>query len=165
MASSSSSAAGSSAGTDSFFLSPSMIMNFGFVLVLMLAVFGIPDIVRQPLISLGLMEPRSTATARHILVKEESQAAALKEKIGGNLQNFIEAARQHSTCPSGKQGGSLGSFDKGRMVPAFDAVIFDPTKALDQVHGPVPTGFGFHLIWIEARSLPDEPKAEGKKAE
>ncbi len=63
---------------------------------------------------------------------------------------FAEYASQYSTCPSGKSGGALGTFKQGAMVPAFDKVVFN--EAIGQVHGPVTTPFGYHLILIESRS-------------
>ena len=63
---------------------------------------------------------------------------------------FADNAMKYSTCPSGKKGGSLGTFKQGQMVPAFDKVVF--SEALDTIHGPVKTPFGAHLILIESRS-------------
>ena len=60
--------------------------------------------------------------------------------------------RQHSTCPSGKRGGDLGSFGSGAMVKEFDAVAFDDDYALDTVHGPIKTEFGYHLIVVKKRT-------------
>lgn len=65
---------------------------------------------------------------------------------------FGNVAREFSTCPSGSQGGSLGSFKPGTMVPAFDKVIFDPDTKLGEVVGPVKTDFGFHLIVVDKRT-------------
>ena len=62
---------------------------------------------------------------------------------------FAEAAAQYSTCPSAKNGGSLGTFKQGAMVPAFDKVVFK--EAVGAIHGPVMTPFGVHLIYIEGR--------------
>lgn len=62
---------------------------------------------------------------------------------------FAEAAAQYSTCPSSKNGGSLGTFKQGAMVPAFDKVVFK--EAVGAIHGPVITPFGAHLIYIEGR--------------
>lgn len=89
------------------------------------------------------------ATARHILVADEATASDLKTKIQ-NGANFEELAKAHSKCPSGRQGGSLGSFGPGRMVPEFDQVCFNST--VGEVHGPVKTQFGYHLIEITART-------------
>ena len=91
----------------------------------------------------------STAQARHILVPSEDTANDLKTQIEGGT-DFADVAKEHSTCPSGKSGGDLGSFGKGQMVPEFDAVIF--SEELNVVHGPVQTQFGYHLIEITSRT-------------
>ncbi len=90
-----------------------------------------------------------TASARHILVDTENQCLELKAQIEGGAA-FTDIAKQHSTCPSGSQGGDLGEFSKGQMVPEFDQVVFN--EALNTVHGPVQTQFGYHLLEITARS-------------
>ncbi len=88
------------------------------------------------------------STARHILVETQEQCEDLKNQIE-NGTDFAEVARQHSKCPSGQQGGDLGEFSTGQMVPEFDQVVF--SKELDQIHGPVQTQFGYHLIEITSR--------------
>jgi peptidyl-prolyl cis-trans isomerase C len=90
-----------------------------------------------------------TAQARHILVPSEETANDLKTQIEGGT-DFAEVAKEHSTCPSGKSGGDLGSFGQGQMVPEFDQVIF--SDELNVVHGPVQTQFGYHLIEITSRT-------------
>jgi len=65
------------------------------------------------------------------------------------LTKFSDKARAKSTCPSKKNGGSLGSFGPGEMVPAFDKVAFN--DQIGMVHGPVETDFGSHLILITSR--------------
>lgn len=89
------------------------------------------------------------ATARHILVDSEAKCDELKQKIEAGA-DFAEVAKQHSTCPSGRQGGDLGEFRKGQMVKEFDDVVFN--DELNQVHGPVKTQFGYHLLEITSRS-------------
>ena len=64
---------------------------------------------------------------------------------------FAEAASKYSTCPSAKSGGSLGSFEPGKMVREFDEVCFDPDVPVGEVTGPVRTQFGYHLILVEDR--------------
>ena len=91
----------------------------------------------------------STAAARHILVKSEEVCNNLKTKIEGGA-DFADMAKQHSECPSGKEGGALGEFSPGQMVPEFDAVVFK--EEVGKVHGPVKTQFGYHLIEITSRS-------------
>jgi peptidyl-prolyl cis-trans isomerase C len=83
------------------------------------------------------------ACARHILVKTEKQALDLLDKISKG-QDFAVLAKKFSLCPSKKKGGDLGEFKPGQMVKAFDQVVFK--KAILQVHGPVKTKFGYHLI-------------------
>ena len=89
------------------------------------------------------------ATARHILVKSKEACEDLKTKIAGGA-DFGDMAKEHSDCPSGKDGGSLGSFGPGQMVPEFDTVVFN--EEVGAVHGPVKTSFGYHLIEITSRS-------------
>ena len=89
------------------------------------------------------------ATARHILVKSKEACEDLKTKIEGGA-DFGDIAKEHSDCPSGKDGGGLGSFGPGQMVPEFDTVVFH--EEVGAVHGPVKTSFGYHLIEITSRS-------------
>ena len=89
------------------------------------------------------------ATARHILVSTEEFCSDLKSQIE-NGADFADVAREHSQCPSGKQGGNLGEFGPGQMVPEFDTVVF--TEEVNKVHGPVKTQFGYHLIEITSRT-------------
>lgn len=89
------------------------------------------------------------ASARHILVKTEEACVDLKSKIEGGA-DFADMAKQHSECPSKNEGGSLGEFSPGQMVPEFDTVVFN--NDVGKVHGPVKTQFGYHLIEITSRS-------------
>jgi len=94
---------------------------------------------------------KATASARHILVADETQCAALKKEIEEGA-DFADIAKQHSSCPSAQKGGDLGKFRERQMVKEFNDVVF--SAALDQVHGPIKTQFGYHLIEITARSKP-----------
>ena len=89
-----------------------------------------------------------SANARHILVSTEDEANDLKTQIENGAE-FGEMARQHSSCPSSAKGGDLGTFGPGQMVPEFDAVIWK--ENVGEVHGPVQTSFGYHLIEIVSR--------------
>jgi peptidyl-prolyl cis-trans isomerase C len=89
------------------------------------------------------------ARARHILVDSEQKAQDLKKQIEDGA-DFAELAKKHSTCPSGRRGGDLGEFSKGQMVKEFDDVVF--RDALNTVHGPVQTQFGYHLLEITSRT-------------
>ncbi len=91
----------------------------------------------------------STAAALHILVKHEDKAYEILEKLekGGNFQKL---AKSHSICPSKKDGGNLGEFRKGAMVPAFDKAVFNGEILANL--GPVKTKFGYHIIKVLFRT-------------
>ena len=89
------------------------------------------------------------ASARHVLVADETLCESLKTQIEDGA-DFAAVAAEHSTCPSGKQGGALGEFGPGQMVAEFDQVVF--SGEVNQVHGPVKTQFGYHLIEITQRT-------------
>jgi peptidyl-prolyl cis-trans isomerase C len=91
----------------------------------------------------------SRASARHILVETEEKCLELKKEIEAG-SSFTDVAKEHSSCPSGSNGGELGEFSKGQMVPEFDQVVFN--DALNTVHGPVKTQFGYHLLEVTSRS-------------
>lgn len=89
------------------------------------------------------------ASARHILVDSESLCQELIDKINSG-EDFGALARAHSKCPSGKDGGDLGQFGPGQMVPEFDRVVFNEDVGIP--HGPVKTDFGYHVVEITGRS-------------
>ena len=91
----------------------------------------------------------ATAQARHILVKTAEEGERIKQEIAAG-GDFAELARKHSSCPSGRSGGDLGSFGKGQMVKEFEDVCF--TAPVGEVQGPVKTLFGYHLIEVTKRS-------------
>lgn len=82
------------------------------------------------------------ASARHILVATEDECLALMKRIADG-EEFGAIAAECSQCPSGKEGGALGSFGPGQMVPEFDAAVFGGDVGV--VQGPVKTQFGYHL--------------------
>jgi len=91
----------------------------------------------------------SKAKARHILVPTQEVCEDLKTEIEGGA-DFAAVAKQHSQCPSGKQGGDLGEFGPGQMVKEFDTVVF--SADIGKVMGPVQTQFGYHLIEVTDRT-------------
>ncbi|MDQ7050901.1 MAG: peptidylprolyl isomerase [Enterobacterales bacterium] len=91
----------------------------------------------------------ATATARHILVDSEEKCNQLKDEIVAGA-DFADVAKKNSSCPSGNNGGDLGSFGPGAMVPEFDEVCFNGEVGV--VHGPVKTQFGYHLLEVTERS-------------
>ncbi|MBE0514459.1 peptidylprolyl isomerase [Sulfurimonas sp.] len=91
--------------------------------------------------------------ARHILVEKESDAksiiAQLKPLKGDALKNkFMEIAKEKSTCASAPEGGDLGYFSTGQMVPEFNDKAFS-MKEKEFTTEPVKTQFGHHVIYIE----------------
>jgi peptidyl-prolyl cis-trans isomerase C len=91
----------------------------------------------------------TVATARHILVSTKKQCEELKTKIAEGA-DFADIAKMHSSCPSGRNGGNLGQFGPGQMVPEFDQVVF--SAEVNTVQGPVQTQFGYHLLEVISRS-------------
>jgi peptidyl-prolyl cis-trans isomerase C len=87
----------------------------------------------------------SEVRASHILVKTEQEANDLLNRINSG-SSFEELAQKHSTCPSGKKGGDLGFFTKGRMVKEFEDAAFATEKG--KISKPVKTKFGYHLIKV-----------------
>ena len=85
----------------------------------------------------------SKVTALHILVDESFQAEDIIKKLGQG-EDFGKLAADFSNCPSKADGGSLGEFGKGVMVPAFEDAAF--ALEVGAVSGPVRTQFGYHVI-------------------
>ena len=88
------------------------------------------------------------ASARHILVASQETCEELKARIAAG-ESFTDLAEEHSTCPSGREGGNLGEFGPGQMVKEFDEVVF--SAPLNEVQGPVKTQFGYHLLEVTDR--------------
>lgn len=94
-------------------------------------------------------------TAQHILVKEEKEAIKLKQELDEcktpeeKEAKFAELAKKHSKCPSGKKSGSLGEFEKGDMVPAFENAA--ASLEIGEISQPVKTDFGWHLIKVNEK--------------
>lgn len=82
-------------------------------------------------------------TAQHILVDQEFEIKDIQKKLTEG-KTFEELARDFSQCPSGKDGGNLGEFGRGMMVPSFEKAAFALMPG--EVSEPVRTQFGFHLI-------------------
>lgn len=90
-----------------------------------------------------------TVSASHILVDSEEMANDLLAKIRDGEISFADAAAAHSSCPSAKNGGSLGEFGRGQMVPEFDEACF--SMQVGELRGPIKTQFGYHLIRLDAQ--------------
>ncbi len=85
----------------------------------------------------------SKIKASHILVKKRSEADRLLKEIQSGA-DFIELAKNHSLCSSGKKGGSLGFFTRGKMVKEFEKTAFSLAKG--ELSDVVKTEFGYHII-------------------
>lgn len=87
-------------------------------------------------------------SAKHILVDSIEKATEVSEKIKQGL-SFEDAAKEYSSCPSNAQGGNLGRFSRGQMVPEFEEAAF--IMEIGVVSEPVKTQFGYHLIKVEEK--------------
>ena len=91
----------------------------------------------------------TTFNASHILVDSEEKANELLGRIKAGELSFEEAAGQYSTCPSGKQGGNLGDFGSGQMVPEFENACAG--MEVGELSAPVQTQVGYHLIRLNKK--------------
>lgn len=91
----------------------------------------------------GEMEAVTEYNASHILVATQEEAEALVAELEGGA-DFAELAREHSTGPSGPNGGQLGWFTAGMMVPSFEEAVF--ALEVGEVSPPVETRFGWHVV-------------------
>jgi len=85
----------------------------------------------------------SKVKASHILVKKRSEAAKILDELRAGA-DFRELAKKHSLCSSGKKGGDLGFFTRGKMVKEFEKAAFSLAKG--ELSGLVKTEFGYHII-------------------
>ena len=92
-----------------------------------------------------------SVNASHILVDSEEKALELLSKINAGEISFEEAAFENSSCPSKANGGNLGDFGKGQMVPEFDSAVF-AMEVGEISAAPVKTQFGYHLIKLNAKN-------------
>jgi len=79
----------------------------------------------------------------HILVKTEREAQVVMERLERG-EKFANIASEISLCPSGKRGGDLGTFGRGRMVREFEEAAFALQKG--QISPIVRTEFGYHIV-------------------
>lgn len=87
----------------------------------------------------------TSVKASHILVDTKAEASLIKSKIDSG-ESFETMAKKYSKCPSGKNGGDLGYFERGQMVPEFENSAF--ALPVGKVSEPVKTQFGWHLIKV-----------------
>ena len=99
-------------------------------------------------------EPTREWNASHILVETEAEAKALIERLGAG-EDFGALAQEASSDTSAANGGQLGWFESGMMVPDFEAAVV----ALEPgaVSAPVQTQFGWHVVKLNETRLRDVP--------
>ncbi|UWQ21954.1 peptidylprolyl isomerase [Jannaschia sp. W003] len=95
--------------------------------------------------------------ASHILVETETEARALKAQLDDGA-DFAELARSESTGPSGPNGGELGWFGTGQMVPVFEAAVAELEPG--EVSDPVESQFGWHVVKLNETRLKEAPALE-----
>ncbi len=108
------------------------------------------------------VEPAREYNASHILVETEEEAAALVVDLQGGA-DFAGLAKEHSTGPSGPNGGELGWFGVGMMVAPFEEAVVG--MEVGQVSAPVQTQFGWHVIILNETRLLDAPSLEEVRAD
>lgn len=101
------------------------------------------------------MGGKSEIHARHILLKTEDEAKAVIKDLAGGA-DFAETAKKKSTGPSGPNGGDLGYFGQGQMVPEFEKAAFALDKG-GMTDAPVKTQFGWHVIKVEDKRTQQPP--------
>lgn len=116
-----------------------------------MAAESLPTVLESGILSVFLLGDQAVtrAAARHILVGTKQECDELKTRIAEGA-DFAELAAKYSQCPSGEQGGALGEFGPGEMVPEFDAAVFK--GPVGEVQGPIQTQFGFHLVEVTRRT-------------
>ena len=105
-----------------------------------------------------------TVNASHILVSTEEKAREIYAEIASGAKSFEEAAKEYSSCPSKENGGNLGDFGRGQMVPEFDTAVFE-MEVGEITAEPVKTQFGYHLIKLVSKSESKETPYEEIKEE
>ncbi|MCT8268232.1 peptidylprolyl isomerase [Afifella sp. JA880] len=106
-------------------------------------------------------KPEEEVHARHILVTTKEEAEEIIKQLDAG-KDFAELAKEKSTGPSGPQGGDLGYFPKGRMVPEFDKAVFalEPGEYSKE---PVKSEFGWHVIKLEDKRMSSPPPLDDIK--
>ncbi len=112
--------------------------------------------------SIALEPKREQIRARHILLKTEAEAKAVVAELRGGA-DFAKLASKKSTGPSARDGGDLGFFSVGQMVPAFSAAAF-ALRPGEFTRSPVKTQFGWHVIKVEERRVSGQQNFEQARA-
>jgi peptidyl-prolyl cis-trans isomerase C len=110
----------------------------------------------------GNAEPGTEWNASHVLVESQEEAASLAERARGG-EDFAQLARDHSTGPSGPNGGELGWFGTGMMVPEFEEAV--SSMDVKGISDPIQTQFGWHVIRLNETRMKDVPPLEEVREE
>jgi peptidyl-prolyl cis-trans isomerase C len=78
--------------------------------------------------------------------EKKAKLEEIRQSIIAETVSFEDAASENSDCPSSAQGGSLGTFGKGRMVPAFEVAAF--SQEIGEIGEIIETQFGYHIIKV-----------------
>lgn len=107
-------------------------------------------------------EAQTEYNASHLLVETEEEALAAKARVDGG-EEFADVARAVSTGPTGPNGGNLGWFGAGQMVPEFEAAV--QTLEVGTVSGPVQTQFGWHIVKLNETRVMEQPTLDDMRNE
>jgi peptidyl-prolyl cis-trans isomerase C len=109
----------------------------------------------------GSAKAQEEVRARHILVDNEALAKELQARIAKG-EDFVALAKEHSKDPGSKDdGGDLGYFSKGQMVPVFEETAFALKPG--EVSAPVKSQFGWHIVKVEDRRQRGAPPFDSIK--
>jgi peptidyl-prolyl cis-trans isomerase C len=111
--------------------------------------FSRPESIKASHILLGIDQKASADDKK----KSREKAEKLHKELAGGA-DFAALAKANSTCPSSQQGGDLGYFGKGQMVPAFEKVAFGLKQG--EISDVVETQFGYHIIKLTEKKAADK---------
>ncbi len=100
--------------------------------------------------------------ASHILVATEEEAQSLIDQLNDGA-DFVALAQEFSTGPSGPNGGALGWFGTGMMVPEFEAAVAGLEAG--EISAPVQTQFGWHVVKLNESRISAPPALEDVRAD
>jgi peptidyl-prolyl cis-trans isomerase C len=110
----------------------------------------------------GAVGPVTEYNASHILLETVEDAQAVIAALGEGA-DFAELAQERSVGPSGPNGGALGWFTAGMMVPTFEEAVF--AMSVGEVSAPVETQFGWHVILLNETREQAPPTLEAVRPE
>ncbi len=138
-----------------------------FLAAMLLDQIGMADLPEEEVLAeydaqYGSSDAAIEFNASHILVETEEEAQALIAELAEGA-DFAELAQERSIGPSGPNGGELGWFTAGMMVPSFEAAVF--ALEVGEVSAPVETQFGWHVIVLNDSRAVEPPGLEQVRAE